>query len=97
MRAAQRTLSDGERFTERMFSDELSEKHTPPDGARFTGALELYAIDALDGNAVAPLGTAAAQCGIIQQQTILSVSTSVQSWCGAERSTVGGQRRDYKG
>ena len=36
-------------------------------------------------------------CGIIQQQTILSVYTSVQSWCGAERSTVGGQRRNYTG
>ena len=36
-------------------------------------------------------------CGIIQQQTILSVYTSVQSWYGAERSTVGGQRRDYMG
>ena len=38
-----------------------------------------------------------AHCGMIQQQTILSVSTSVQSWYGAERSTVGGQRRDYMG
>ena len=36
-------------------------------------------------------------CGIIQQQTILSVYTSVQSWFGAERSTVGGQRRNYTG
>ena len=30
-------------------------------------------------------------CGFLQQQTSLPVYTSVQSWCGAERSTVGGQ------
>ena len=52
-----------------------------------------HTLDLIPGQAAMARG----QCGIIQQQTILSVYTSVQSWCGAERSTARGQRRDYKG
>ena len=59
-------------------------QRTLPDGARFTGALALYAIDALDGNAVAPLGTAAAQIG-----TAAQLGTAVVPLVGASVTPLG--------